>query len=247
MPHTGKTAVVAESDLPSARLADGALKALGVRVVAVKSDGIAALRSVRETQPDLVLINAHLPPSDGVWLACSVLRLALPVRPAVILSRVRGFRIPAEAALVENGAVLVDRPVAADALERAIRQADLPFRKTPGEVLRALDAMLDRLGFTDHSGRRYLFRAIVLCYHDARLLRNLTGALYPMVGGLFGVSGTKVEQAMRYAIELAWSTGSIEEQYRVFGGTIDARRGKPTCGEMIAQMANILRLEEVQI
>ena len=62
---------------------------------------------------------------------------------------------------------------------------------------------------------------------------------------LHGVSARKVEQSMRYAIELAWKRGRIDEQYRIVRGTIDAQRGKPTCGEMIAQLADILRMEEV--
>ena len=74
---------------------------------------------------------------------------------------------------------------------------------------------------------------------------RLTTALYPLVGRRHGVSARKVEQSMRYAIELAWKRGRIDEQYRIFRGTIDAQRGKPTCGEMIAQLADILRMEEV--
>ena len=79
-----------------------------------------------------------------------------------------------------------------------------------------------------------------------RLARALTTALYPMVGRRFGVSARKVERSMRYAIELAWKYGQIEEQYRIFRGTIDAQRGKPTCGEMISQLADMLRMEEVR-
>lgn len=247
MLNSGKTAVVAEPDMQGAGLARAVLETLGVRIVAMRSDGLSALSAVREQRPDVALFNLHLPPSDGVWLAKAVLAMRLPVRPAVILSHVKGYCVPAEKLLEKNGAAIIDRPLTEDRVRMALQKTDVSVRNTPETVLRALDKLLTRLGFSAHSGKKYLAKAIELAYNDARLARNLTGRLYPMVGELFGVTDAKVEQAMRYAIELAWRVGPIEEQYKIFGGTIDAQRGKPTCGETIAQLANILRLEEVQI
>ena len=73
--------------------------------------------------------------------------------------------------------------------------------------------------------------------------RALRDALYVPVARETNLTPAQVERAMRHAIEVAWRTGEIEQQHRIFGDTIDARRGKPTCGEMIAQLADILRWE----
>ena len=66
---------------------------------------------------------------------------------------------------------------------------------------------------------------------------------YPEVARQTGLSPAQVERALRHAIDAAWRNGAIEHQHRIFGDTIDARRGKPTCGEMIAQLAEELRWE----
>ena len=67
--------------------------------------------------------------------------------------------------------------------------------------------------------------------------------LYPAVAGHAGMTPAQAERAIRHVIDAAWRTGQIEQQNRIFGDTIDARRGKPTSGEMIAQLAEELRWE----
>ena len=131
---------------------------------------------------------------------------------------------------------------------RVLRQHGVAFTDHPYtyEERGGTSVSARELGVPEHEGRRYLECAVGYAYQDMRLLRGLTGKLYPMVAERYGVSARKVEQSMRYAIELAWKHGRIDEQYRIFRGTIDAQRGKPTCGEMIAQLADILRMEEVR-
>ena len=246
MPERAKSAVVAEpSQAESARVAS-ALRLLNFTHVAETDNAIQALRLVDERQPDALVTSSTLQPSDGVWLARAVLARPLRVRPAIVLSRVMGLWLPGEAALLENGVAIVDRPLLRDALERALRETDVRARRLPERFLSRRNELLVRLGVPEHEGRKYLECAVGYAYQDMRLLRGLTGKLYPMVAERFGVSARKVEQSMRYAIELAWKHGRIDEQYRIFRGTIDAQRGKPTCGEMIAQLADILRMGEVR-
>jgi len=102
---------------------------------------------------------------------------------------------------------------------------------------------MDDLGIPDHPGRQFLSEAITLAWVDIGFLDSLKRQLYFTVARKHGTDAAKVERAMRYAIDTAWSTGEIDRQHRIFGDTIDARRGKPTCGEMIARLADILRWE----
>ena len=116
-------------------------------------------------------------------------------------------------------------------------------RRVPEKTAARLEQLLTRLGLPNREGRAFLNKAILCAWQDGRLLQALTKRLYPMVAECFGVDAKKVERDMRRTIEYAWKYGAIDEQYAIFGGTIDAQRGKPTCGEMIAQLADILRLE----
>ena len=240
-----KTALVAEpSGAERARLGEMAAK-LGFGRVLQTEDGLEALRLVEDLLPDALLVSATLRPGDGVWLALTVARKPLTVRPAVVLMRLPGLMVPRSAELADCGVAVIDRPASPDALSDALARTDVSVRPLPEAIRRRRDELLDRLGVTGHEGRTYLETAVGLAWLDMRLARSLTATLYPLVGRRHGVSARKVEQSMRYAIELAWKRGRIDEQYRIFRGTIDAQRGKPTCGEMIAQLADILRMEEV--
>ena len=245
MPERAKTAVVAEPfEAHRDRLAQ-MLKAAGFSQVFAFDDALDALQGVQACLPDALIASVALRPSDGAWLAQAVLDLPLPVRPAIVLLQVPGMFLPHAGALRAAGVEVVNRPVSQPELLAALRKTDIAVRRLPEAFVRKRDALLDRLGVTGHEGRAFLETAVALAWLDARLTRRLTTALYPMVGRLHGVSARKVERSMRYAIELAWKRGRIDEQYRIFRGTIDAQRGKPTCGEMIAQLADILRMEEI--
>ncbi|HIS02311.1 MAG TPA: hypothetical protein IAA75_00220 [Candidatus Pullichristensenella avicola] len=246
MPARARTAVVAEPVKAERERLCAMLAALGFARVEAAEDGLSALRLTETLLPDALALSATLRPSDGVWLARAVSRKPLPVRPAIVLARVPGLALPGEAALRAEGAAVIDRPVRREDLAEALARTDVSVRALPERFVRRRDALLDRLGVSGHEGRAYLEAAISYAWLDMRLARALTTALYPMVGRRFGVSARKVERSMRYAIELAWKYGQIEEQYRIFRGTIDAQRGKPTCGEMISQLADMLRMEEVR-
>ena len=103
--------------------------------------------------------------------------------------------------------------------------------------------LMDALGVPRHPGRECLALAVTLAWHDAGRLASLKDGIYPDVALQTGLSPAQVERALRHAINTAWRNGAIEHQHRIFGDTIDARRGKPTCGEMIAQLAEELRWE----
>ena len=106
-----------------------------------------------------------------------------------------------------------------------------------------LDQLLDALGIPAHPGREMLKCAAALAWRDSTRLSNLRDRIYPDAARPLGRTGAQAERAIRHVIEAAWRTGEIERQNRIFGNTIDARRGRPTCGEMIAQLADILRWE----
>ena len=238
-----RTAIIADvSSEAAARLSD-LLSARGYRLAACVRSGEEALRAVKALCPDLVALDAVLPEIDGLTAAERLTSAPLSVRPAILITSVLGFPIRRMEFLQSAGCAFLSKPVQADPLDIALAQTDVFSRRVRPEVALHLDALLDRLGVPQREGRRYLRFSILCAYQDMRLVRRLTGELYPMVARRHNVDARKVERDMRRTIEYAWKSGRIDEQYAIFGGTIDAQRGKPTCGEMIAQLADILRLE----
>ena len=223
-------------------LAD-ALEAAGLELRGRAANAADALRLLREARPDLIALDAILPGMDGAAFARAVRREKLNRQPGLLLMKPRGLKLPGEASLPNLGAMALETPTDRDALVRAIRQAlalDIPL---PAEKAARLDGLLDALGVPEHPGRTCLKRAVTLAWADRRRLNALKACLYPEAARLCAMTPEQCERAIRHVIDRAFRTGEIERQHEIFGDTIDARRGKPTGGEMIAQLADILRWE----
>ena len=203
-------------------------------------DTFSARDALVRFRPDLLIVDARLPPQSGVSLAASVLDgFAFPVRPAVLLLTSDDLPLPD----ILSEAVKLRLPFSDArffAAIEALRAATNVF--PPAKALR-LDALLDGLGIPEHPGRTFLKTAALMCAADERLRVDMRGKLYPRVSEVCGYTVAQVERAMRHAIDRAWRSDKMEYQYRVFRDTIDAGRGQPTCREMILRLADILRLE----
>lgn len=219
------------------------LEALGFEVLPCPADGPAALKRLSEAQPELAVLDAILPGLDGAGVVRQARRMKLGVQPAVLILRPRSLRLPDEAGLARLGAATVGADADAESLRGALETLLARPVPLPEEKATRLRALLNALGVPDHPGRTCLAHAIALAWADRRLLNALRDGLYPRAAALAGVTPAQCERAIRHVIDLAWRSGEIEAQHRIFGDTIDARRGKPTSGEMIAQLAEELRWE----
>lgn len=90
-------------------------------------------------------------------------------------------------------------------------------------------------------GYSYLKEALVRCYEDGSYLCGITKRLYPELAKFFNTTASKVERAMRHAIERAWDAGDFRKQAYIFGGTIDINRGRPTNKEFLATIVEHLQ------
>ena len=243
MEQYAKTVVIADASGMSVGRTEDVFRACGFGTIVFVQDGAEAVRAVQRTEPDAVALDAVLPVLDGTAAAEEILALPLNVRPAVLVLAPEGVPVRHARQLEENGCAVLCKPLETAALESALKELHPSVRPVPAEKSARLDGLLTRLGVPEREGRAFLKKAILCVWQDGRLLRALTKHLYPMVAESFGVDAKKVERDMRRTIEYAWKNGAIDEQYTIFGGTIDAQRGNPTCGEMIAQLADILRLE----
>jgi len=219
------------------------LESIGYSVCGIVSDGIAALEMTQSMLPDLVFAEAILPGLDGPRLAERIYSLPLSRYPAIVLSALPGAMIPASE-FIENGiAAVISKPVFKDKLMEVLPMLAPEKRRISPDRVSMLEKLMDDLGVPAHRGRNYLIHGICLAWLDNRYAHSLKSRLYPAIAAKFGVTCAHAERAIRYVIDYAWRTGEIEKQHKIFGDTIDARRGKPTCGEMIARLADILRWE----
>jgi len=217
-----------------------ALDEIGYSLAGHAADGISALGMIEALEPELVLFDAVMPGMDGVALAERVRRLNLNLQPVLLLLRPFGLRLCAEEGLSALGVRILEAPVTAERIREAAQSA-LPG--LPNQKKARLEQLLNDLGVPEHPGQDVLARAVALVWADRRRIHALRASVYPAAGRDAGLSPAQAERAVRHVIDVAWRTGEIDQQQKIFGDTIDARRGKPTCGEMIAQLADILRWE----
>ena len=221
----------------------GALAACGYALAGQVADGAAGLSLLQALQPRLAVVAAAMPGMDGVAFVRRARSLRLVVRPDILLLTPPGLRLPEADELASLGAAALALPVEARRLEAALQALQRRPRALPEAKARRLSALLDALGVPSHRGRECLALAVCLAWYDAGRVASLREGIYAEVARQTGLTADQVERALRHAIDAAWRNGAIEHQHRIFGDTIDARRGKPTCGEMIAQLAEELRWE----
>ena len=112
----------------------------------------------------------------------------------------------------------------------------------PEERLRQI---LLELGAPDHLlGHDYVVEGILLVANDRTYINNSTFGLYPQLAARFDTTATRVERAIRHLVEVTWTRGDMEVLGKYFGNTVSMDKGKPTNGEFIARLANVIRKEQ---
>lgn len=235
--------VIATADRLSARPIVESLVSCSADICAFAGTGMEVIEQVHEIRPDLIVADLILPGADGLDLARQIMNMSLDRRPGVILLDPTGQALTRNEWLFDCGVIIIAKHSASNIISQSIAAVAPEKRKLPPEHRNRLNSLLDELGVPFHPGRNYIADAVGLVWADIRYMDNLKKRLYASVARKHSTDAAKVERAMRYAIDSAWRTGEISSQHNIFGDTIDARRGKPTCGEMIARLADILRWE----
>lgn len=111
--------------------------------------------------------------------------------------------------------------------------------KDPETLVRSV---LLELGTPDHLlGHTYVVEAVLLVVENRNYINNITFGLYPQIAAKFNTTASRVERAIRHLVELTWARGDMDVLCGFFGNTVNPDRGKPTNGEFIARLANIVR------
>ena len=228
----------------------------GITLLAEVCDGESLLQAIDAYHPDVVLMDLILPKQDG-FAVLKALQSARSVRPAVIV--LTAFSNPG---VISDAAALgayyfFTKPCDFGELMERIRAVGKPEGKINGVPLPAaqqvhrpeqrLETMvteiIHEIGIPAHiKGYQYIREAIMLTVKDMDLINAVTKALYPMVAKRYSTTPSRVERAIRHAIEVAWDRGDIEVLQKYFGYTVSNIKGKPTNSEFVALIADRLQL-----
>ena len=219
-------------------------------VVGAAGDGREALAMLKELRPDVLLMDLVLPKLDGIGVLQQLPDTGAD--PAVVIASafVTGSVM---AKCSELGATLfVSKPCDTSALLSRIRLASdmaspaarpVPDVKAEVSLEAAVTEIIHEIGVPAHiKGYQYLREAIMLAVNDMDVINAVTKVLYPTVAKKYGTTPSRVERAIRHAIEVAWDRGDLETLQKFFGYTVSNIKGKPTNSEFIAMIADCLSL-----
>lgn len=223
------------------------------------SNGSEVVESIVRTEPDAVLLGIIMPGMDGLAILKAMGEAKLKRRPIVIMMTESVNDSITEACLGMGADYFMLKPFDFNMLYDRITLlcGKSPQKKKGGAELaygRPSDRTLEiSVTNTIHAvgvpanikGYQYLRDAIIMSINDTELINAVTKQLYPKVAQKHNTSPSRVERAIRHAIEVACVRGNEEELYRLFGYTVDNAKGKPTNSEFIAMIADKLRLEMV--
>ena len=216
------------------------------------ADGTIALDMISKNSYDIVIVDLWVSKLDGIGIIRSAKALELIDKPSFILmSPINKQSILLEA--VESGADLcIPKPFDFSTLiyhiESVLKSKNKSTGKKETSPISDMEAqvtkIIHQIGIPAHiKGYQYLRCAILMAIEDTDIINSVTKILYPSVAKKFGTTTSRVERAIRHAIEVAWDRGDVDTLNSYFGYTIQNSRGKPTNSEFIAMIADNLRLK----
>jgi sporulation transcription factor spo0A len=238
-----------------------------MEVIGMAKDGAEAVEMIANTIPDIALIDIIMPHLDGIGVLEKIGKLNLPKRPTCIMLSAVGQDKITQRAILLGAEYYVVKPFDIEVLIKRIRQIknyvptnnsnsfiareNKQYIEIPEEKKREkknLEALVTNIihevGVPAHiKGYQYLREAIIMVVNDIDVINQITKSLYPEIASKYCTTPSRVERAIRHAIEVAWGRGQQEAVENIFGYTISASKGKPTNSEFIAMIADKLRLE----
>lgn len=222
----------------------------GFRVVGTANDGEQALRMIQEKQPELLVLDLMLSKKDGI----GVLKAAatLESRPATLATSAFITDYVSVSAASLGVRYLMLKPCDMDAIVERLEEIRggeslrYPEKRKPDKA--SIESMvtniIHEIGVPAHiKGYQYLREAIIIAVNDMDVINAITKVLYPQVAKTFQTTPSRVERAIRHAIEVAWDRGDLDTLQRFFGYTVSNTKGKPTNSEFIALIADKLQLQ----
>ena len=257
--ETTKKILIADESADQRRALRENLQKAGYRNIEEATNGEDALIKIDRTQPDVVIVDLWLSRIDGIGVIRNAKSLHYPSGKSPILilvSLISNHNIFVEA--TNAGAdYCILKPYDCKALIEKIeaigkekrkaeppKEQEMPTSGDDHEIETQVTKIIHQIGIPAHiKGYQYLRTAILLTIRDNEIINSVTKILYPSVAKKYQTTTSRVERAIRHAIEVAWDRGDIDTLNSYFGYTIQNSRGKPTNSEFIAMIADNLRLK----
>ena len=217
-------------------------------VVGTASDGVRAIELLREVQPEILVVDTMLPQADGI----AVLKAASALEHKPMLLVLADFMTEFVSSLLVSMGVqyVLLKPCTARSVLERLDEMRSTLTKSPlvrnreANVVAMVTSMIHEIGVPAHiKGYQYLREAILIAVNDMEVINAITKVLYPQVAKTFATTPSRVERAIRHAIEVAWDRGDLDTLQRFFGYTVSNTKGKPTHSEFIALIADKLQLQ----
>lgn len=224
------------------------LTKLGFRVAGESGDGQEALSQICKIRPDAVLLDLWFPGLDCPSLMKEVRRVLGNDTPKFILVTGINNKDLIEEAFRCGAANCLLKPFDYESLATKIKQT-VTQKQTqeagmPYDLEAQVTKIIHQVGIPAHiKGYQYLRSAIIMVVKNNRIINEVTKTLYPTVAREFNTTSSRVERAIRHAIEVAWDRGDVDVLNSFFGYTVQHNKGKPTNSEFIAMIADNLRLK----
>ena len=239
-----------------------------LEVVGVAKDGNEAAELISITKPDIAILDVIMPHLDGLGVLEKINESKMEKKPICIMLSAVGQEKITQKAIDLGAQYYIIKPFEIDVLIKRIREIKTfqpagnkisfmskeiraPYieiqqeKKNTSESLEALVTnIIHEVGVPAHiKGYQYLREAIMMVVKDIDVINQITKMLYPEIANKYHTTPSRVERAIRHAIEVAWARGQIDTVESIFGYTVSTSKGKPTNSEFIAMIADKLRLE----
>lgn len=224
-----------------------------IEISYVAYDGNEAVNIIKENESniDVILLDLIMPKKDGVYVLEKIKSLGL-IKDIIVVT---SFNEEETIRKVSEYGVkyVILKPFELSDLESKIIEVK---NKSKGSILNvgsnnlqiSVSKVLHELGIPSHiKGYQYIREAIMLVYNHPELIGGITKELYPLIGKTFDTSTSRVERAIRHAIEVSWNRGDWDLMEEIFGHSVDIDRAKPTNSEFIVTIADKLRLDSLKV
>ncbi len=257
-----KVLVVDDSARAAAMIQDSLRDDEDVEIVGHAEDGVVAIEMIRETSPDVVFLDLIMPKMDGLVVLEKVSK-GLPGienRPDFIVVTAVTQENVMQTAFQYGASYYVLKPFEKETILAKIQQLkpdnkallvnsreQYAKRDDRPEYNLEMDVtnIIHEIGVPAHiKGYQYLRDAIMMSVDDSEMLNSITKILYPSIAKQHKTTPSRVERAIRHAIEVAWTRGKVDTIDELFGYTVNNGKGKPTNSEFVALIADKIRLEQ---
>ena len=239
-----------------------------IEILGIAKDGVEALQLVKETKPDLLVLDVIMPHLDGLGVIEKLNDMNLEKMPKIIVLSAVGQDKITQSAINLGADYYIVKPfdfvifinrirelVGSRTIQTQINRQNKDiqmtrsdFVKNVGNIETEITNIIHEIGVPAHiKGYLYLREAIKMVIENVELLGAVTKELYPSIAKKFNTTPSRVERAIRHAIEVAWSRGKVDTINQLFGYTVHNTKGKPTNSEFIAMIADKLRLEHSMV